>query len=76
MGPSPVLSTSEENQLEEWIIVSARKGFPRNKDDILESVQKFLKQNPRQNPFPNNRPGDGWWKAFLKRHTNLRLQKV
>ncbi|XP_022832409.1 uncharacterized protein LOC111360624 [Spodoptera litura] len=71
LGPSPVLTISEENSLEDWIIISARKGFPRNKEDILDTVQKFLIENPRPNTFLNNRPGDGWWKAFLKRHPRL-----
>ncbi|XP_063385493.1 uncharacterized protein LOC134671563 [Cydia fagiglandana] len=74
LGPSPVLTVSEESQLEEWIIISARKGFPRNKEDILDTVQKFLVENPRPNLFTNNRPGDGWWKAFLKRHPRLTIR--
>lgn len=71
LGPSTILSSAEEKLLEDWIITSARKGFPRNKEDVLDSVQKFLEENPRQNPFTNNRPGDGWWKAFLKRHSRI-----
>lgn len=46
-----------------WILDSAKKGFPRKKYDILTSVQKFLIDNPRQNPFKDNRPGDGWLKV-------------
>lgn len=74
LGPSPILTVSEESSLEDWIIISARKGFPRNKEDILDTVQKFLVENPRPNSFLNNRPGDGWWKAFLKRHPKLTIR--
>lgn len=74
LGPSPILTVSEESRLEDWIIISARKGFPRNKEDILDSVQKFLGENPRPNSFLKNRPGDGWWKAFLKRHPKLAIR--
>ncbi|GBP20461.1 Tigger transposable element-derived protein 6 [Eumeta japonica] len=49
----------------------ARKGFPRKSDDVLDTVQKFLSENPRVTPFLNNRPGQGWLKAFLKRHPSL-----
>ncbi|CAK1584718.1 unnamed protein product [Parnassius mnemosyne] len=73
LGPSPIL-TLEEAILEDWIISSARKGFPKNKDNILDSVQKFLIDNPRPNPFLNNRPGIGWLKAFLKRHPRLSIR--
>jgi hypothetical protein len=37
-----------------------RKGFPRKREHIISSVQKFLMQNPRPNPFKANRPGEGW----------------
>ncbi|CAG9565845.1 unnamed protein product [Danaus chrysippus] len=35
------------------------------------SVSKFLEEKPRPNPFKVNYPGDGWVKAFLKRHPNI-----
>lgn len=74
LGPSPILTSTEESVIEDWLITSARKGFPKNKDDVLDSVQKFLIDNPRPNPFTNNRPGIGWWKAFLKRHPKLSIR--
>lgn len=42
---------------------TARKGFPRKANDLKLSVQKFLNDNPRKNPFKENRPGDGWVKV-------------
>ncbi|CAH2101986.1 unnamed protein product [Euphydryas editha] len=62
LGPSPTLTVSEESRLEDWIIISARKGFPRNKEDILDTVQKFLSENPRPNL------------TFLKRHPKLTIR--
>jgi hypothetical protein len=67
-GPSPVLTAAEEATLVEWIICNQKKGFPRRKEDVQESVKQFLDQNPRPNPFRDNIPGDGWFKAFLRRH--------
>ncbi|CAH0725633.1 unnamed protein product, partial [Brenthis ino] len=66
LGPSPTLTVADESRLEELIIISAKKGFFRNKEDILDTVQKFLMENPRPNSFLNNRPGDekdirGWF---------------
>lgn len=46
-GPNPVLSIEEEEQLERWIIMCAKKGFPRRKNDLKYSVQKFLNENKR-----------------------------
>jgi len=56
-GPATVLTQDEEDLLQTWIIDSCRKGFPRRKEDLLNSVQKFLETNKRQNPFKNNLPG-------------------
>nr|XP_022909351.1 uncharacterized protein LOC111420562 [Onthophagus taurus] len=70
-GPNPILSTREESDLVRWIEELATKGFPRKREDILNSVQKFLTENPRPNPFKNNRPADSWFKAFLKRHPTI-----
>lgn len=67
VGPAPIIA-EEEPQLVEWILRCAEKGFPLNKHNILRSVQEFLNQSPRRNPFPNNLPGEGWYKAFLKRN--------
>lgn len=46
-----------------WIKDTAKAGFPKKANDIKCSVQKFLKDNPRPNPFVNNRPGEGWLKV-------------
>nr|CAH7736046.1 unnamed protein product [Callosobruchus chinensis] len=66
-GPSPILSVREEYELVRWIEELASRGFPRKKEDILNSVQKFLTENPLPNPFVNNRPGDCW----LKRNPSI-----
>ena len=71
LGPKPILSTDEEQILINWILESYRKGFPRRKEDLQVSVKTFLDEKPRSNPFKDNLPGDGWYKAFLKRHPTL-----
>lgn len=48
-----------------------KKGFPLKIENLQRSVSKFLEENPRPNPFKDNYPGDGWVKAFLKRHPNI-----
>ncbi|CAH2001068.1 unnamed protein product [Acanthoscelides obtectus] len=60
-GPSPVLNEEEEVILVNWILETARKGFPKKANDLKSSVQNF--DHPRKNPFNNNRPGDGWVKV-------------
>lgn len=70
-GPLPFLATEKEKLLEEWIFDMGRRGFPRNAEDILDSVQTFLNEHPRETPFHENRPGKGWLKGFLKRHPRI-----
>ncbi|KAI4464140.1 hypothetical protein MML48_4g00016706 [Holotrichia oblita] len=58
----------------QWIAESFRKGFPRRQEDIQASVKEFLDKVPRKNPFPDNCPQEGWYKAFLRRHPELTIR--
>ncbi|KAI4460112.1 helix-turn-helix psq domain [Holotrichia oblita] len=71
LGPDTYLTKEEEEVLVQWIIESYRKGFPRRKDDIQISVKDFLDKAPRSNPFLQNKPGDCWYRNFLRRHPVL-----
>ncbi|KAL0852380.1 hypothetical protein ABMA28_000577 [Loxostege sticticalis] len=70
-GPPTVLTKVEEETIVEWIVASSKKGFPRRKEDVLHSVERFLEKAPRPNVFINNKPGEGWYKLFLKRHPDI-----
>ncbi|KAI4459253.1 helix-turn-helix psq domain [Holotrichia oblita] len=71
IGPNTILTSEEEATLEKCILSSYRKGFPLRKLDIQMSVKDFLYSKPRENPFQDNLPGEGWYRAFLKRHSAL-----
>lgn len=73
-GPETVLTSAEEKLIVDWIIESQRKGFPKRKEDLQYAVHDFLNENPRANLFINNMPGEGWYKAFLKRHPILAIR--
>ncbi|KAI4455538.1 hypothetical protein MML48_9g00007544 [Holotrichia oblita] len=70
-GPNPILSNDEEKILVNWIFENYKRGFPRRKDDVQESVKEFLDQRPRQNPFVNNCPGETWYLAFRRRNPEV-----
>lgn len=74
MGPSPILTDNEEQLLVKWIIECSRKGFPQRKLDVQLSVKEFLTVDERENPFKDNMPGDGWFRAFLRRHPELSIR--
>ncbi|XP_022177727.1 uncharacterized protein LOC111038801 [Myzus persicae] len=67
-GPSSVLSVEEEKSLVKWLLDCSKKGFPRRREDLQQSVKLFLDDQGRSSPFTNNLPGITWYKAFLKRN--------
>ena len=68
MGPSLILSKYEEDSIEAWIMECGKRGFPVTKTRLLDCVQKFITDSGKRNPFTNNRPGNHWYKASLRRH--------
>lgn len=75
MGPPTILSTQEESELVHWLKELASTGFPRKKADLLNTVQKIVLTNKRDTPFKDGRPGEKWYKSFLKRHPDLALRE-
>ncbi|XP_063626422.1 uncharacterized protein LOC134798019 [Cydia splendana] len=71
MGPSTVLSKTEEDILEVWIKDMADKHIPVTKDTLLDSVQSIIIEKKQNTPFTKNRPGKKWYSAFLKRHPEI-----
>jgi len=70
-GPRPVLGEDEEETIVKWAKECHRKGFPKWGEDIQASIKQYLDSSLRQNPFKDNIPGPGWFKAFLRRHPEL-----
>jgi DDE superfamily endonuclease/Tc5 transposase DNA-binding domain len=67
-GPCTILTQAEELLLQEWIVEMSRRGLPMNRENLLDSIQVILSEDGRANPFLDNRPGNSWFKLFLKRH--------
>ena len=57
MGPSPVLTKAEEDSLATFCIKLLKCGFPINRDDLMDIVQRVIKDDGRKNPFTEDRPG-------------------
>ena len=71
--PNTILGSEVEREIELWIIFCADSGFPVTKSRLLDCVQKYLLGDKVKDktPFKNNRPGQHWYRAFMKRHPNL-----
>lgn len=76
MGPPTILSSAEELRLVKWCHDLAKSGFPLKIDDLLNTVQCIIKEDGRNTPFLNGRPGRKWYTSFLKRHPSLAIREA
>lgn len=65
MGPSSMLTQTEEDLLVKWIIAMGERRFPITKDHLFDSIQQIITQQNRQTPFTGNRPGKKWYSTHV-----------
>lgn len=70
-GPQTVLSATEKQDIVDWILYSAEKGFPVTKSHLLDCIQKYLNDTKQKTILKNNRPGKHWYTSFMSRHPQL-----
>ncbi|XP_076303005.1 uncharacterized protein LOC143221405 [Lasioglossum baleicum] len=75
-GPATVLTETEELEIVNWILYRAERGYPVNKTELLDCVQKYIQSLKKETPFIENRPGRHWYEGFRKRHQNLTIRSV
>ena len=73
-GRDPFLSEKDEESLVKWCKVCLKRGVPAHKNDLLNTVQRMMRDSKQENPFTDDRPGKAWFAAFLKRHTCLSIR--
>jgi hypothetical protein len=54
----------------------AQRGFGLTKDDLLDAVKKLVEADKRKTPFVNDRPGNRWYRSFMKRNPSVRLRSA
>lgn len=69
-----VLTSTEENEIVQWILDVAQVGFPITASELKDCVQLYLDMKERKTLFKDNRPGRNWFTRFLKRHKNLSIR--
>lgn len=75
-GPSPILTKSEETQLGDWVIEMCKRGFGISKSEFLQTVKIFLDKDGLSTPFKNNKPGNKWYRGYMKRNPQVRLRQA
>lgn len=75
-GPQPILTVEGEKKIADWIVNMAKRGFPIKKIDLIETVEKIIKDSDKKNKFKGGRPGERWYQNFLKRHPIISLREA
>ena len=75
-GPPPFLTNHEESQFVDWLIELANRGFGVSKDSLLGAVKTFIDKDGRVTPFKDNKPGNKWFRSFVKRNLQVKLRKA
>lgn len=68
------LTATEEKEITAWVIDVSKRGFPLTESELKDSVQMYLNKAGRETKFKNNRPGQWWMSAFLKRQPTLSIR--
>ena len=63
------LSDEEEKELLEFLLESAKIGFPRTRKDVISLVQGVLDEKGQ-----NVMVTSGWWEGFKKRHPEISIR--
>ncbi|XP_057659299.1 uncharacterized protein LOC130895771 [Diorhabda carinulata] len=66
-GVRSYLSAAEE-EIANCIRVMEKNGFGLSRDEVLDLVQLYIRQNNIQIRFKDQRPGPDWFVLFRKRH--------
>lgn len=74
MEPPTILNAQEESLPKSCIIAMAKKGFPVNKEMVVETVKSIIKEDDRPNPFKDDTPGRKWFASFLRRHQEIAVR--
>lgn len=75
-GPEPALGVDGEKKLVEWLVNISKCGFPVKKQDLLDTVQKIIRDGGFKNKFKDDRPGHKWFVKFLARNNEVSLKNA
>ena len=75
-GARVVLTVEEENMIAERLREISKLGIRKTNDQVCDFVKTFLDSNNRVTIFKNNRPHKDWWYSFLKRHPDIRGERM
>ena len=75
-GPTPYLTTQEEQELAEHLVLSAKVGYGKTRQDVMNLVETYV--NSRRSKEQNQKEvtvSNGWWFKFKMRNPSLSLRR-
>lgn len=69
-GPTPYLTTEEEEELASFLIRCAKIGYPHTRQQVMATIQEIVNFKPQFHDVITN----GWWERFKQRHSYLTLR--
>ena len=70
-GAPTELTKAEEGVLIDYINLMSSIGYLLTKDQLLWEVKCILDLDGQKTKFTDNLPGRAWYRAFLKRHSDI-----
>lgn len=71
-GPPPLLTVEGKKRVKEWVINTAKCGFPVNKETLFNTVSKIAKDSGKVS-CEDGIPHQSWYTNFLKRNPEISL---
>lgn len=70
-GRKNTFNQETETKIVECLLARANAGYPCDKDELLNLIQEYVVVHNLVTPFTDNRPGNDWYYAFIKRHKEV-----
>ncbi|KAG8304152.1 hypothetical protein J6590_101136 [Homalodisca vitripennis] len=67
-GVQSYLSPQEEKEIADCLKIMDKNGFGLSKEEVLDMVQLYIRQNNIESRFKDQRPGTDWFLSFKARH--------
>ena len=68
VGRPTALSNDDEKYIVLAIQYCSDLGWPIGKEQVLDMVEQYVRNQKLHTPFKNNRPGEDWYLSFRKRY--------
>ena len=76
-GRQPYLTSSKENELENFLIEVCKMGHGKTKREVIDIVRRTVEKKMKKEGKDFEKcdfKGEGWWQGFTQRYPNISLR--